>query len=144
MAAHFSIINGPNLNLLGSRQKDIYGEISFEHYFAELQDQFNQSILHYEQHNEEGALVQALHKAQQQSSGVVLNAGAYTHSSIALADAVAGIAIPVIEVHISNVWRRESFRHHSYLSPVCAGIMAGMGLDGYRLALLHLLHLQQQ
>ena len=142
MASHFTIINGPNLNLLGSRQKEIYGEISFEQYLEALQQQFNESVINYEQHNEEGALINALHKAQDHASGIVLNAGAFTHTSLAIADAVAGIKPPVIEMHISNIWQRERYRHHSYLSPVAAGVIAGLGLDGYRLALLHLQHLQ--
>lgn len=132
------VINGPNLNLLGRRETEIYGHQSFESYFETLQKQFDGHQLAYFQSNHEGLLIDKLHEAGFSLDGIVLNAGALTHTSIALADAVAAINTPVIEVHISNVHARESFRHHSYLSAKCMGSIVGLGLDGYRLAVLHL------
>jgi 3-dehydroquinate dehydratase-2 len=128
------VINGPNLNLLGKREPDIYGSRSFEDFFAELKKDFPQIGLEYFQSNHEGALIDKLHEAGFSADGIVLNAGALTHTSIALADAVAAIQTPVIEVHISNVHQRETFRHHSYLSAKCTGSIIGLGLEGYRLA----------
>ncbi|HLP94954.1 MAG TPA: type II 3-dehydroquinate dehydratase [Saprospiraceae bacterium] len=128
------ILNGPNLNLLGTREPDIYGRESFESFFGQLCSVYPQINLEYFQSNHEGALIDKLHEVGFSYDGVVLNAGAYTHTSIALADAVAAIKAPVVEVHISNVHKRESFRHHSYLSAVCAGSIVGLGLYGYRLA----------
>ncbi|MGB3179965.1 MAG: type II 3-dehydroquinate dehydratase [Cyclobacteriaceae bacterium] len=131
-----SIVNGPNLNLLGKRQPEIYGHQSFEDFFGTLQEAFPGHELLYYQSNSEGDLVDYLHeKGFGEADGIILNAGAYTHTSVALADAVAGITTPVIEVHISNIYAREAFRHHSYLAPVCAGTIAGLGLSGYRLAI---------
>jgi len=127
------ILNGPNLNLLGKREPEIYGRKSFEDYFGELQAQFPQHMLEYFQSNHEGALLDKLHEVGFSYDGIVFNAGAYTHTSVALGDAIAGISTPVIEVHISNVHRRETFRHHSYLSAHCAGIIVGLGLQGYAL-----------
>lgn len=129
------IINGPNLNLLGKREPEIYGRESFEDFFETLKKDYPGHTLEYFQSNHEGELLDRLHEAGFSADGIVLNAGAYTHSSIALADAVAAISAPVIEVHISNVHRRESFRQHSYLSAYCVGSIVGLGLDGYRLAL---------
>ncbi len=131
------IINGPNLNLLGRRETEIYGNRSFEDFFVELQKQFHAHTLHYFQSNHEGLLIDKIHEAGFTVDAIVLNAGALTHTSIALADAVAAVPAPVIEVHISNVHARETFRHHSYLSAKCAGIIVGLGLDGYRLAILY-------
>lgn len=131
---HFLILNGPNLNLLGKREPHLYGNQSFEQYFAELQTQFPQHRLDYFQSNHEGALLDKLHEQGFSCDGIVLNAGAYTHTSVALADAIAAIPAPVVEVHISNVHAREAFRHHSYLSPHCLGVIVGFGLLGYRLA----------
>ncbi len=133
------IINGPNLNLLGTREPGIYGNQTFEEYFSVLKQRFPEAGLEYFQSNHEGALLDTLHQQGFSASGIVLNAGAYTHTSVALADAIKAITAPVIEVHISNVHAREAFRHHSYLSPVCKGTIAGLGLDGYRLAISHLL-----
>ncbi|MCI4648388.1 MULTISPECIES: type II 3-dehydroquinate dehydratase [Phaeodactylibacter] len=127
------ILNGPNLNLLGKREPEIYGRQSFEDYFGELQAQFPEHKLEYFQSNHEGALLDKLHEVGFSYDGIVFNAGAYTHTSVALGDAIAGISTPVIEVHISNVHRREAFRHHSYLSAHCAGIIVGLGLQGYAL-----------
>ncbi len=129
------IMNGVNLNLLGKREPSVYGNRSFEDYFTELQTQFPDLELHYYQSNIEGELVNKLHEIGFSYDGVVLNAGAYTHTSIALADAISGITSPVIEVHISNVHKREEFRHHSHLSRVCVGVILGFGLESYRLAL---------
>ena len=128
------IINGPNLNLLGKREPEIYGHRSFEQFLDELRAQFPEVDLEYFQSNHEGALLDRMHETGFTVDGIVLNAGAFTHTSIALADAVAAITAPVIEVHISNVHKRESFRHHSYLSAKCVGSIVGLGLDGYRLA----------
>jgi len=133
-------MNGPNLNLLGKREPQIYGSQSFEHFFNTLQERYPQHTLHYFQSNHEGALVDRLHQVGfEPQHGVVLNAAAYTHTSVALRDAVAAIETPVVEVHISNVHAREDFRQHSYLSAVCAGIIVGCGLDGYRLAVEYLI-----
>ncbi len=129
------ILNGPNLNLLGVREKGIYGDQSFESYLEELKAKFPELELSYFQSNSEGAIIDKLHEIGFSFDGVVLNAGAYTHTSVAIADAIAAITTPVIEVHISNVHQRETFRHHSYLSKNCKGIIVGFGLDGYRLAL---------
>lgn len=129
------IINGPNLNLLGKREPTIYGKQNFEEYFNLLKTKFPQFDLHYFQSNHEGELIDFLHLHGFDSYGIILNAGAYTHTSIAIADAIRSIKSPVIEVHISNTFARESFRHHSYLSPVCKGIIIGLGLQSYELAL---------
>lgn len=134
------IINGPNLNLLGRRQPEIYGSQTFEAYFATLQAAFPQVQLHYFQSNHEGALLDYIHEHGFLADGFVLNAGAYTHTSIALADAIAGVKTPVIEVHISNVHARESFRHHSFIAAVCKGSIVGLGLRGYELAITALLN----
>lgn len=134
------IINGPNLNLLGRREPDIYGHKTFEAYFSELQRRFPGATLEYFQSNHEGLLIDKLHEVGFSIQGVVLNAGALTHTSIALADAVAAIAVPVVEVHISNVHNREVFRHHSYLSAKCIGSIVGLGLYGYQLAVDYLLN----
>lgn len=133
------IINGPNLNLLGKREPEIYGEDSFEDFFLHLRGQFHEINLHYFQSNSEGALIDKLHELGFSYDGIILNAGAYTHTSIALADAVAAIETPVIEVHISNVYKREKFRQHSYLSPHCEGVIVGLGLRGYELAVHYFL-----
>ncbi len=133
------VINGPNLNLLGKREPDIYGTRTFEDFFQEMKTQFPQVELEYFQSNHEGALLDKLHEAGFISDGIVLNAGAFTHTSIALADAVGAITAPVIEVHISNVHQREAFRHHSYLSAKCVGSIVGLGLEGYRLAVTYFL-----
>lgn len=130
------LLNGPNLNLLGRREPEIYGRQSFEQFFEELQSEFPQLELEYFQSNHEGALIDKLHEAGFSAEGIVLNAGGLSHTSVALADAVAAISTPVIEVHISNVHRREAFRHHSFLSAPCVGSIAGLGLEGYRLAVL--------
>lgn len=130
------ILNGPNLNLLGVREKGIYGNQSFEDYFIELKNKYNSIIeLEYFQSNLEGHIIDKLHEVGFTYSGIVLNAGAYTHTSLAIADAIAAINTPVVEVHISNVHQRETFRHHSYLSKNCKGVILGFGLDSYRLGI---------
>lgn len=132
------ILNGPNLNLLGKREPSIYGDNDFETYFSQLQFGFKDLELGYEQSNIEGELIDHLHHAEGNGfKAVILNAGAYTHTSIAIGDAVAGIAIPVVEVHISNVMNREEFRHISYISKHAAGVISGFGLKSYALALQH-------
>lgn len=133
------IINGPNLNLTGKRQPEIYGTESFSDFIPALQAEFPQVQLHYFQSNVEGELINKLHEAGFSAAGIILNAGAYTHTSVAIGDAVKAIQSPVIEVHMSNVWGREEFRHISYLSGVCRGVIAGFGFGSYRLALLSLL-----
>lgn len=129
------IINGPNLNMLGQRQPEIYGHESFEKYFEKLQQLFPKLELDYFQSNQEGALIDKIQEVGFSYDGIVLNAAGYTHTSVAIADAVAAINAPVVEVHISNIHKRESFRHHSFMTPVCRGVIAGLGLHGYRLAL---------
>ncbi|WP_158828405.1 type II 3-dehydroquinate dehydratase [Mucilaginibacter lacusdianchii] len=129
------IINGPNLNLLGIREKSIYGDADFNSYFNSLIQRYPDQQLTYFQSNNEGEIIDTLHEVGFLYDGIILNAGAYTHTSIAIADAIAGITTPVIEVHISNVYRRESFRHKSMLAANCKGVIAGFGLDSYRLAL---------
>lgn len=131
------IINGPNLNLLGKREPTVYGNQTFEAYFEELKSRFAnaQVELSYFQSNHEGALLDKIHETGFEYDAIILNAGAYTHTSIALADAIRSVTTPVIEVHISNVFKRESFRHHSWLSEACKGCIVGFGLDSYRLAI---------
>lgn len=133
------IINGPNLNLLGKREPSVYGNQSFEDFFAVLQQELKGIELEYFQSNSEGEIINKLHETDFSYDGIVLNAGAYTHTSLAIADAIAAIKTPVVEVHISNVFKREEFRHYSYLSPVCAGVIAGFGLNSYKLALQYLI-----
>jgi 3-dehydroquinate dehydratase II len=128
------IINGPNLNLLGVREKSIYGDSTFETYLVELRKRYPEIEIDYYQSNVEGEIINKLHEIGFSYDGVVLNAGAYTHTSVAIADAIAGIKTPVIEVHISNVYKREEFRHHSMLAASCKGVIAGFGMDSYRLA----------
>lgn len=128
------IINGPNLNLLGKREPEIYGSTSFEDFLPELQAQFPTVELHYVQSNHEGTLLDTLHEWGFKADGIVLNAGAYTHTSLALADAIAGIETPVIEVHLSNVYAREAIRHRSLMAGQCRGCITGFGLQSYVLA----------
>jgi len=133
------IINGPNLNLLGKREPEVYGGRSFEDYLAELQQKFPGIQLEYYQSNIEGEIITKIQEKGFDYDGIILNAGAYTHTSIGIADAVKAVTTPVIEVHISNTFSRETFRHQSYLSPVSAGVIVGFGLKGYELALQALL-----
>jgi len=132
MALH--IVNGPNLNLLGQREPEKYGHASFESYFETLRTTFPELELHHFQSNVEGELINHLHDVGFASDGIILNAGGYTHTSVALRDAVAAITAPVMEVHITNVHAREEFRHNSLLSPVCRGVICGLGLEGYAAA----------
>lgn len=132
------IINGPNLNLVGKREPEVYGKRSLDQYLQELMEAFPQHDIDVYQSNIEGEIVDKLQAVGFDDCAIVLNAGGYTHTSVAIADAVAAITAPVIEVHISNIYSREPFRHKSLLSPVCKGIIAGFGLDSYRLALLSL------
>ncbi len=129
------ILNGPNLNLLGKREPSVYGTESFEDYFTRLRQEFPQVTLEYYQSNVEGELINKLHEVGFTYDGIIFNPGAYTHTSVALGDAVAGIKTPVVEVHISNVMAREEFRHVSYIAPKALGVIGGFGLNSYRLAL---------
>jgi 3-dehydroquinate dehydratase-2 len=138
-----TIINGANLNLLGKREPHIYGSQTFEAYYQTLQKDFAHIDLAYFQSNVEGEIINKLHEIGFSADGIVLNAGAYTHTSIAIADAIASIKTSVIEVHISNVYAREEYRHKSYLSKYCKGVICGFGLESYRLALLYFAGLQK-
>lgn len=129
------ILNGPNLNLLGTREPEVYGHGTLADLEAELKRAFPDVIFSFFQSNHEGALIDRLHQANaDRLDGIVFNPGAFTHTSVALRDAIAGIQVPVIEVHLSNVYARESFRHHSYLAPVCVGQISGLDRKGYHLA----------
>ncbi len=132
---NLQIINGPNLNLLGQREKTIYGNKSFEEYLKELRVKYPKLTIEYYQSNIEGELIDKIHSVGFNFDGVIINAGAYTHTSVAIRDAIAGITAPVIEVHISNILTREDFRHSSIIGPVCKGSIQGFGLDSYRLAI---------
>ncbi|WP_121967231.1 type II 3-dehydroquinate dehydratase [Myroides sp. N17-2] len=134
-----AIINGPNLNLLGKREPEVYGSTSFEDYFKTLESKYSNINFSYFQSNVEGELINYLHEIGFTYDAIVLNAGAYTHTSIAIADAIAAITTPVIEVHISNTHKREDFRKHSFLSPVCQGVILGFGLKSYDLAIASIL-----
>ena len=129
------IINGPNLNLLGTRETNVYGNQAFEDYFEALTKSFSSIELHYYQSNVEGELINKLHETGFNFDGIILNAGGYTHTSVALRDAIAAIKTPTIEVHISNVFAREDFRHTSLIAAKCLGSISGFGLDSYRLAI---------
>jgi 3-dehydroquinate dehydratase-2 len=129
------IINGPNLNLLGKREPGIYGNEGFEAFFEKLKGVFPNVEIHYFQSNVEGEIINELHQVGFSYDGIVMNAGAYTHTSIAIADAVAAIKTPVIEVHISNVYAREEYRHHSMMAKNCKGIITGFGMQSYQLAI---------
>lgn len=134
-----AIINGPNLNLLGVREKSIYGDTSFNSYFAGLKSRFENVELTYFQSNCEGSIIDEIHRVGFDVDGIVLNAGAYTHYSIAIADAIRAVKAPVVEVHISNVHSREEYRHVSMIAPACRGVIAGFGLKSYDLAVEALL-----
>jgi len=129
------LINGPNLNLLGVREKSIYGNTSFNDYFLKLQNRFPEIEMEYYQSNVEGELINKIHERGFEYDGIIINAGAYTHTSVAIRDAISGIRSPVIEVHISNILTRESFRHESIVGPACIGSIMGFGLDSYRLGI---------
>ena len=135
MALKITVINGPNLNLLGKREPTIYGTETFEMYFDTLQQKFQQLELHYFQSNIEGEIIDKLHEVGFDFDGIILNAAAYTHTSVGIGDAVKAIQTPVVEVHISNIHAREEFRHHSFIAPNAKGVIVGFGLQGYELAL---------
>jgi len=134
------IINGPNLNLLGLREPGIYGSQSFEDYLIKLREMYEIIQIDYYQSNVEGELINKLHEVGFDYDGIIINGGAYTHTSVAIADAIAGIKTPVVEVHISNIYAREEFRHTSLTGKNCRGVLTGFGMDGYRLALESFLH----
>jgi len=129
------LINGPNLNLLGRREKSIYGNTSFEEYFKSLTERYQDIDLAYFQSNIEGEIIDKIHNCGFDHDGIIINAGAYTHTSIAIRDAISGVSSPVVEVHISNLLSRESFRHESIIGPVCKGSIMGFGMDSYRLGI---------
>ncbi len=129
------IINGPNLNMLGTREKEIYGEITFEKYLKLLQELFAKLQIDYYQSNVEGEIINKIQEVGFSYDGIILNAGGYTHTSVAIADAIAAVNSPVIEVHVSNIFAREEFRHTTLIGPVCKGSISGFGIDSYRLAI---------
>ncbi len=133
------ILNGPNLNLLGKREPDVYGRLSFEEFYQGLVHRHTNVMLSHYQSNVEGELINKLHEAGFEYDGIIFNAGGYTHTSVAIADAVAGINTPVIEVHISNVYAREDYRHQSLMAKNCIGVITGLGIQGYELALEYFL-----
>ena len=133
------IINGPNLNLLGVREPGVYGSQSFDQFFQNLKVQFSNINLEYYQSNVEGEIINKLHETGFTHAGIILNAGGYTHTSVAISDAISAIRTPVVEVHISNVYAREDYRHKSMISKNCVGVISGLGLDSYTLALVHLM-----
>ena len=135
-----NIINGPNLNLLGTREPTVYGNQTFEAYYETLKKQFPSVSFDYFQSNVEGELINRLHEVGFSSDAILLNAGAYTHTSVAIGDAIKGIESNVIEIHISNTFAREDFRHTSYITPVAKGLIIGFGLDSYRLGVESALH----
>lgn len=134
MQTTISIINGPNLNLLGKRQPDYYGHMDFGDFLDHLRKKYKKVDFTYYQSNKEGDIIDRLHQSEDTVDGIILNAGAYTHTSIAIADAIQAISVPVVEVHISNIYAREQFRHTSFLAPYCKGMIAGFGLFSYQLA----------
>ncbi len=129
------IINGPNLNLLGKREPDVYGSVSFDDYFETLKSKYANVSLEYFQSNCEGELITKIQQAGFSADGIILNAGAYTHTSIAIHDAIKSVPAPVIELHISNVHAREDFRRHSAIAPACKGVICGFGMKGYNIAI---------
>ena len=139
MAKKIQIINGPNLNLLGKREPDVYGNQTFEAFYETLKKRFPETELHYYQSNVEGELINKLHEVGFSFDGIILNAGAYTHTSVAIHDAIGGIKTPTVEVHISNVYAREEFRHKSLITSKCIGMITGFGMEGYAMALNYLL-----
>ncbi|MEQ8244530.1 type II 3-dehydroquinate dehydratase [Fulvivirga sp.] len=134
------IINGPNLNLLGTREPNIYGHQSFQSFFETIKSNFKEVDLEYYQSNVEGKIINKLHEAGFSYDGIILNAGGYTHTSVAISDAIAAIKTDVIEVHISNIYKREEFRHKSIISKECIGMISGLGLEGYLLAITYLIN----
>ena len=137
---HIEIINGPNLNLTGLRQPDIYGSTTMEQMLADLRKQFPNIQIGYFQSNIEGQLIDRIHQVGFSADGIIINAGGYSHTSVALHDALASVPAPAIEVHLSNIFAREDYRHHSLLTSACRGIICGLGIHGYSLAIQNLLH----
>lgn len=133
------IINGPNLNLLGKREPDVYGNTSFEEYLESLKKLFPEVEIHYYQSNVEGELINKIHEVGFTFDAILLNAGGYTHTSVAISDAIAGVTTPALEVHISNIYKREEFRHKSIISKSCIGMISGLGLKGYELGIRYFL-----
>lgn len=133
------IINGPNLNLLGKREPDVYGNTSFEEYLESLKKLFPEVEIHYYQSNVEGELINKIHEVGFTFDAILLNAGGYTHTSVAISDAIAGVTTPILEVHISNIYKREEFRHKSIISKSCIGMISGLGLKGYELGIRYFL-----
>jgi 3-dehydroquinate dehydratase-2 len=129
------ILNGPNLNLLGKREPEIYGSTSFEEYFETLKTKFQDLDLHYFQSNIEGEILDKIHEVGFDFDAILINAGGYTHTSVAISDAIAGVTTPVLEVHISNIYKREEFRHKSIITKECVGMISGLGLKGYDLGI---------
>lgn len=129
------IINGPNLNLLGVREKEIYGSETFEDYLKKLKDNYKNIIIEYYQSNVEGEIINKIHEVGFYYDGILINAGGYTHTSVAIADAIGGVNTPVVEIHMSNILKREEFRHKSLIAPKCAGSIMGFGLESYRLGI---------
>lgn len=138
------IINGPNLNLLGKREPGIYGNKSFLDFFEEIKEKYASVDMEYYQSNVEGELINKIHEVGFEYDGILLNAGGYTHTSVAISDAIAAVNTPVLEVHISNIYKREEFRHKSLISKECVGMIAGLGLDGYELGLQYFISKQDK
>lgn len=138
------IINGPNLNLLGKREPEIYGSLSFEDFFGGLKEKYSSINLEYYQSNVEGELINKIQEVGFEYDGILLNAGGFTHTSVAISDAIASVVTPVLEVHISNIYKREEFRHKSIISKECIGMIAGLGLAGYNLGLQYFITKKQQ
>ncbi|MBR3959275.1 MAG: type II 3-dehydroquinate dehydratase [Bacteroidales bacterium] len=136
---HIEIINGPNLNLTGLRQPDIYGSTTMEQMLADLRKQFPNIQIGYFQSNIEGQLIDRIHQVGFSADGIIINAGGYSHTSVALHDAIASVPAPAIEVHLSNIFAREDYRHHSLLTSACRGIICGLGIHGYSLAIQNLI-----
>ena len=139
---NLQIINGPNLNLLGKREPEVYGNRDFESFLTAIKVKFPSIIINYFQSNVEGELINKLHEIGFETDGIIFNAGGYTHTSVAIADAVAAIKSPVIEVHISNIYAREEYRHNSLMAKNCIGVIAGLGLMGYKLAIEYFIELR--
>lgn len=137
MRKHLHIINGPNLNLLGTRETEIYGSVPFDEYLEQLRMQFPKLNITFFQSNIEGEIINNLHEMGFKATGILMNAGGFTHTSIAIGDAVAAIPTPVVEIHISNIFAREEFRHKSFIAPNAMGIISGFGLESYRLGILY-------
>lgn len=136
---HIEIINGPNLNLTGRREPEIYGSVTMEQYLDELRQSFPEVQISYYQSNVEGEIINRIHEVGFSADGIIINAGGYSHTSVALHDALAAVPAPAIEVHLSNIFAREEYRHHSLLTSACRGIICGLGLKGYELAVNALL-----